>query len=73
MIDFSEKPIVKSEEEAEFDDLREKYYEKFGEYYGFVIGSGFPNTLRDAIAEMKKCIETGKKQKMSDLKGGEGY
>ena len=73
MIDFNKEPIAKSKEETEFDDLCEKYYEVFGENYGFIIGAGFPRTLQDAIDEMKKCIETGKKQKTKALKGSNGY
>ncbi len=73
MIDFNKQPILKSKEEAEFDDLCEKYYEMFGENYGFIIGSDFPRTLQEAIDEMKKCIETGKKRSLPKIKGINGY
>ena len=73
MIDFSEKPITKSKEETEFDDLCEKYYEVFGENFGYSIGGHIPETLQVAIDEVKKCIETGEKQKVTILKGSNGY
>lgn len=57
--------------EDEFDELFKKYKEVFGSYYP--IGFGNNVTDDEAIADMKKAIETGKKFKCKKPPAGVNF
>ena len=72
MIDFSARPVEKSQEEQEFDLLNEQYEEKFGKPYFFAIGVDSP-TWAEAIADIKRRIETGEEQPEPDYESENIY
>lgn len=49
---------MRSPEEIKFDDLCDKYWDKFGEAYGLTFGDG--RTLADHIRLLEDALETGK-------------
>lgn len=71
MLNFDREP-QKSAQEREFDELCEKYAEKFGEGYGLFIGMDSPN-WPELLADIRRCIETGEPQKKPEYKAGYDY
>ena len=60
MLNFDRVP-QKSADEREFDRLNEQYTEKFGKPFVFSIGAYSPEWPQ-AIADIRRCIETGQPQ-----------
>ena len=59
----------KTAEEQELDAAMKAYEDRFGERYAFQIGYG-EATIKDAIDEINRLIQTGEKQKLKDYKEG---
>ena len=72
MIDFNRKPSQKSENETLFDKLNEEYQNKFGEPYVTCFGKNVMS-WENMIADIRKCIETGKPQYITPYKEGVTY
>lgn len=72
MIDFSRKPTPRTEEEKLFDELSEKYAERFGVDYFFAIGDDSP-TLAEAIEDIRKRIANNDPQKPPEYEPGNIY
>lgn len=64
MLDFDKPPIEKSESEKKFDELNAEYTEKFGVPYVFNVG--FSMTWDEALADIRKRIDTGTPQEQPD-------
>lgn len=63
--------MKKSETELRFNELADKYYEKFGKDYPYMITSAM--TLEDVCADIEKCLKTGKPKKDYPYKKGADY
>lgn len=72
MIDFDRPPTPKSAEETEFDELNERYTESFGQPYVFFTITD-DNTWAETLAEIRRCLETGKRQPEPRYKRGQIY
>ena len=72
MIDFDRKPSPKSDAEKQFDELNEKYVEKFGKPYVFSIGVDF-QTWEEVLKDIRRRIETGEPQPEPDYESGNVY
>lgn len=72
MIDFNRQPSPKTAEEKRFDELRAEYLEKFGTPYVFDYGAD-SMTWAEALADIKRRIDTGTPQTTPEYKRGAKY
>lgn len=60
---FVDRNPQRSPEEIEFDRLCREYYERFGKQYVIQMFLG-PDQWNEINVAIRKCLETGKPQKM---------
>ena len=66
--DLKKRKPNKTEKELEYDRLRKAYEEKFGVTFGYNIGGYSPQTIEQAIDEVRYCIEHNKMQERERYK-----
>jgi len=59
-MNFDRKPLKKTPQEEELDNLMDEYENVFGEPYVFSIG--FPMDADEVKTDILNCLKTGKKQ-----------